>query len=122
VRGNERRVGAGKAATAFIAALCLFSAAPAFAQTARRFGTYGLDLTGRNTALKPGDDFNAFANGRYLDQLKIPNDRTGYGVNYLLTELSETQVHAILEESAKAQAAGTAASSRCSPTWTRSRP
>ncbi len=71
-----------------------------------RFGTFGLDLAGRNVKVKPGDDFNAFANGGYLDALAIPADRTGYGVNYRLSELSERQVHAILEEAAAGKATG----------------
>jgi putative endopeptidase len=66
----------------------------------RRFGTFGLDLDGRDTRVRPGDDFNAYANGRFLGALQIPPDRTGYGVNYMLSELSERQVHAILEETA----------------------
>jgi putative endopeptidase len=96
------------AALALSLALATSTAVSAYAQTAPRFGTYGLDLAGRNPAIKPGDDFNGYANGSFLSKLQIPADRTGYGVNYLLTELSETQVHAILEESAKAEAAGTA--------------
>ena len=71
-----------------------------------RFGAFGLDLAGRNTKVKPGDDFNAYASGGYLDALEIPSDRTGYGVNYRLSELSERQVHAILEEAAAGNATG----------------
>jgi putative endopeptidase len=75
----------------------------------RRYGTFGLDLEGRNTRVKPGDDFNAYANGGFLDALAIPPDRTGYGVNYMLSELSERQVHAILEEAAAGRPLGTGA-------------
>ena len=62
------------------------------------FGAWGLDLAGRDLSVKPGDDFNRYANGLYLDHLKIPPDRAGWGVNFILSELSENQVHAILEE------------------------
>ena len=61
------------------------------------FGTFGLDLAGRDPSVRPGDDFNAYANGRYLQALTIPSDRAGYGVNYILSEVAENQVHAILE-------------------------
>jgi putative endopeptidase len=70
----------------------------------QRYGDYGLDLAGRDTSVKPGDDFNRYANGRYLDALKIPSDRAGYGVNYVLSELSENQVHAILADMARTSA------------------
>lgn len=88
-----------------LAAGILFAATPLQAQeapllTAQRFGAWGVDLDGRDTRVKPGDDFNRYANGKYLDALTIPADRTGYGVNYVLTELSENQVHAILKEEA----------------------
>jgi pimeloyl-ACP methyl ester carboxylesterase len=38
--------------------------------------TWGYDASGANKAVKPGDDFNAFANGTYLDNLAIPADRS----------------------------------------------
>ncbi|HTI66995.1 MAG TPA: M13 family metallopeptidase [Caulobacteraceae bacterium] len=79
---------------------------PAPMLTPPKFGTWGIDLAGRDTSVKPGDDFNRYANGKYLDALKIPADRTGYGVNYVLSELSENQVHAILEEEARKLPAG----------------
>ncbi|MEO6340333.1 MAG: M13 family metallopeptidase N-terminal domain-containing protein, partial [Caulobacteraceae bacterium] len=99
------------AALACALALC----GPALAQTAPEagltppvFGAWGLDLAGRDLAVKAGDDFNRYANGRYLDQIQIPPDRTGWGVNYQLSALSEAQVRAILEEKAKAGGDGEA--------------
>jgi putative endopeptidase len=79
------------------------AAPPAPSLVPQRYGAYGLDLAGRDTTAKPGDDFNRYANGRYLDDLKIPSDRAGYGVNYVLVELSENQVHAILGDLAKTE-------------------
>jgi len=94
------------------AAAALAAATPLQAQTppppaaadplkAPTFGAWGVDLSGRNTAVKPGDDFNAYGNGAFLDALKIPPDRTGWGATYMISELSENQVHAILEDLAK---------------------
>jgi putative endopeptidase len=65
------------------------------------YGTWGVDLSGRDVAIKPGDDFNRFASGKYLDNLKIPADRAGWGVTYQVVELSENQVHAILNDTAR---------------------
>ena len=78
------------------------TAAPVANLVPQRFGSWGLDLAGRDAAVKPGDDFNRYANGKFLDALKIPPDRAGFGVNYALVELSENQVHAILDDLSKA--------------------
>jgi putative endopeptidase len=84
------------------AAAVLFATAASGAEPpALKYGAWGLDLAGRDTSVKPGDDFNRYANGEFLDKLKIPPDRSGFGVNYFLVELSEKQVHAILENLAK---------------------
>jgi putative endopeptidase len=61
------------------------------------FGTWGYDASGANKAVKPGDDFNAFANGTYLDNLAIPADRSRYGVDEILTEEVELRIKGILE-------------------------
>ena len=81
---------------------------PAPGLTPPTFGAWGVDLSGRNTSVAPGDDFNRYANGGYLDELKIPADRTGWGATYMIAELSENQVHVILE--ALARTAGQAPS------------
>jgi putative endopeptidase len=61
------------------------------------FGAWGFDASGGNKAVKPGDDFNAFANGTYLDNLAIPADRSRYGVDEILTEEVELRIKGILE-------------------------
>ena len=67
---------------------------------APRFGTWGFDLTGRDESVKPADDFFAYANGTYLKNTKIPDDRARYGNFDALAILSETRVRKILEEAA----------------------
>ena len=62
------------------------------------FGAWGFDLAGRNLAVKPGDDFFAYANGAYLDRTTIPADRVRFGNFDELAILSETRVHGILED------------------------
>ena len=54
-----------------------------------------------NPAVRPGDDFNAFVNGGWIDTAEIPADKPGYGVGYMLHERSQEHVKAIIEESAK---------------------
>jgi putative endopeptidase len=58
----------------------------------------GFDLAGRDKSVKPGDNFFRYANGTYLDHLIIPPDRTSYGSFVNLGELSESRVHAILDQ------------------------
>ncbi|MGA7928373.1 MAG: M13 family metallopeptidase [Candidatus Sulfotelmatobacter sp.] len=63
-------------------------------------GAGGLDLNGRDTAVRPGDNFFRYADGRYLDQLVIPPDRSGYSTGSVLTDTSEAKVRALLEAAA----------------------
>ncbi|MEO7100658.1 MAG: M13-type metalloendopeptidase [Luteolibacter sp.] len=70
------------------------------AVAAPRFGTWGFDLSGRDEAVKPGDDFFAYANGEYLKRTAIPEDRARFGNFDALAILSETRVHGILTEAA----------------------
>jgi putative endopeptidase len=74
--------------------------APTEASLQPDYGTWGFDASGENKAVKPGDDFGAFANGTYIDHLKIPPDQTRYGSFNILRDLSEARVHTILEAAA----------------------
>ena len=42
--------------------------------------------------MKPGDDFFQYANGKALEKLVIPSDRTSYGSFALLRELSDNRM------------------------------
>ena len=37
-----------------------------------RFGTWGVDLSTRDLAVKPGDDFQRYASGKWMDANEIP--------------------------------------------------
>ncbi len=65
-----------------------------------KFGTWGFDLSGMDRAVKPGDDFFKFANGKWDERTEIPSDRVRYGNFHKLRELSENRMHAILEDAA----------------------
>ncbi len=64
---------------------------------APRYGTWGFDLNGRDTSVRPGDSFMRHANGAALDRMQIPSDRTSYGSFALLRELSDNRVKAMIE-------------------------
>jgi putative endopeptidase len=63
---------------------------------APRYGTWGFDLAGRDTAVAPGDDFFRYANGAYMDALVIPSDRTRFGSFDLLRQLSDNRLEAMM--------------------------
>ena len=64
---------------------------------APRYGTWGFDLNGRDTSVRPGDSFMRYANGAALDRLQIPSDRTSYGSFNLLRELSDNRVKVMID-------------------------
>ncbi|MCJ9427832.1 M13 family metallopeptidase [Kordiimonas marina] len=71
-------------------------------------GTWGVDLTSRDQAVKPGDDFFKYTSGKWYDSYTIPADRTSYGAFQALRDRSEERVKTIIEEvSAKHAAEGT---------------
>ena len=61
-------------------------------------GSFGVDLTAQDTKVKPGDDFNRFVNGKWLDTYQLKDYETSYGSFNMLRDRSEAQVHAIIEE------------------------
>ena len=61
-------------------------------------GSFGVDLTARDEAVKPGDDFFMYASGTWYDNYEMPADKTRYGAFSGLAERSEGDVKAIIEE------------------------
>jgi len=53
-----------------------------------------------NTDVRPGDDFNAFVNGTWMDTAEIPADRASDSVGLMVHEQSVANVKVIIEESA----------------------
>lgn len=67
--------------------------------TARDYwGTWGVDTSLMKPEVKPGDDFYAYVNGKWLDSFEIPADRGRYGAFTLLAEKSEQRVRKIIDE------------------------
>ena len=91
------------------AAVALLQACPAAAaedlSKAPRLGTWGFDLSGRDPAVTPGQDFYNYANGTYLKALEIPADRSRFGAFDSLNELSQKRMHAVLDKAAADKAA-----------------
>jgi putative endopeptidase len=62
-----------------------------------QIGAWGLDLTSRDTSVKPGDDFYRYADGGWLDRNQIPPDRTSWTASSELSERAERDIRAIVE-------------------------
>jgi endothelin-converting enzyme/putative endopeptidase len=69
-----------------------------------RLGAWGIDLTARDESVAPGDDFNRYANARWLDTFEIPADLSSYISFTKLRLEAEEDVRAIVEELSGAQA------------------
>jgi putative endopeptidase len=67
---------------------------------APKWGPWGFDFSGEDTAVKPGNNFFDYADGTAVKNMVIPPDRTNFGAFIELADLSETRVHGILEEAA----------------------
>jgi endothelin-converting enzyme/putative endopeptidase len=82
----------------------LACAVPVLTQSAPakpKYGRFGIDLTSQNPAVKPGDDFWAFANGAWDARTQIAADRASAGNAVNLTEEAEINVRGILDEMAR---------------------
>jgi putative endopeptidase len=69
---------------------CLAVAAPVF-------GDWGFDAAGMDASVAPGDDFFKYANGGWDTRTAIPDDRSSYGVDAVLSEAAEAHLRGILE-------------------------
>ena len=65
-------------------------------------GSFGVDLSGRDTSVAPGEDFQRYANGTWLANTEIPADRTRWGSFDILRDKSDRDVRTIIEEAALA--------------------
>jgi predicted metalloendopeptidase len=63
--------------------------------------SHGIDLAGIDRAVKPGDDFFAYANGTWIRTTGIPSDRASYGPAAVLIERTREQVRALVQNAAR---------------------
>ncbi|SFR88143.1 putative endopeptidase [Dyella sp. OK004] len=68
----------------------------------------GIDLAGVDHAVKPGDDFNGYANGAWAKTAEIPADRSSTGIFLKVFELAEKRNAELIRDAGKSHpAAGT---------------
>ena len=89
--------------TAMAAAPAVMGADPA-ANTAATDNS-GIDLTGMDRSIRPGDDFFGFANGSWVQHTQIPADRSSTGPTQDLEELTEQRTADLIRNMAKTRPA-----------------
>jgi putative endopeptidase len=65
----------------------------------------GIDVGGMNTSVPPGDDFNLYANGGWLQFTAIPSDKARYGVFDILADQTRDRTRTLIQEASGARAA-----------------
>ena len=63
----------------------------------------GLALDELSAEIRPQDDLFRHVNGAWLERTEIPEDKARWGSFHLIAEQAEKDVHAIVEESQKAE-------------------
>jgi putative endopeptidase len=94
---------------ASVAALAVAAAslpAPLLAQeklapAPRKFGNWGVDLSARDTSVKPGDSFFDYANGGWYKTAVIPADLPVAGIALDTHLLTQAQLRSVVEDSAR---------------------
>jgi putative endopeptidase len=64
----------------------------------------GLDLAGIDRAVKPGDDFFAYANGAWIKATPIPPDRSAWGSGEIVIELTRKRTAELIQSAGNAAA------------------
>jgi putative endopeptidase len=64
----------------------------------RHFGKWGVDLTGMDKTVKPGDDFDAFVNGAWKARTQIPADQSSKGVGSDLRDEIQAEIRSLIEQ------------------------
>ena len=65
----------------------------------------GVDFTGMEHSIKPGDDFFSYVNGTWVKNTQIPADRSSTGPTQDLEELTEKRTATLIRNMAKAHSA-----------------
>ena len=94
-RNSARIAAAFLACSALSMPLAAQPAATAAPQVVH-FGTWGVDTSTRDLTVKPGDDFQRYAAGKWMDANEIPADKSQNGVGSELADRNQEQLRAIV--------------------------
>ena len=86
------------AVSAFAMSSAAFAAEPVPSSPGKpMYGAWGVDLTGGDAKVKPGDDFDKYANGAWEARTEIPADQSSAGVGYDVYNRSQDQLRTLIE-------------------------
>lgn len=97
---TRRAVGASS--IALLAGCATASGGQIAARAPAAIGAFGIDLSGGDPSVHPGDDFFRHANGAWLANTEIPADRTRWGTFDILRDKADRDQRVIIEEVALA--------------------
>lgn len=83
------------------AGMAVSNAAAADGPTTPKMGAFGIDLSARDTSVKPGDDFNRYTSGHWLDTYQLKDYETSFGSFNALRDESEAQTRQIFDAISK---------------------
>ena len=83
------------------AGMAVSNASAADGATPPKMGTFGVDLSSRDTSVKPGDDFNRYTSGHWLDTYQLKDYETSFGSFNALRDESEAQTRQIFDAISK---------------------
>jgi putative endopeptidase len=66
-----------------------------------RYGTWGVDIATRDTSVKPGDDFQRYASGKWMDENEIPADKSQNGVGSEVNDRNQERLRSIVTSAPK---------------------
>ncbi len=96
-RNRRTRFALLLAATASLAAGApLLAADTSSADSAVHFGKWGVDLGSRDLSIAPGDDFERYASGSWMDANDIPADKSQNGVGSELSDRNQVRLQSIV--------------------------
>ena len=96
-------VRASKASAAAVAGLVILAFCPlssAGAADKPQYGAWGYDLSAMDLRVKPGDDFNRYANGAWLDRTTIPADKSISSLRYEMSDRAQARLHDLMQAAA----------------------
>ena len=82
----------------------LVAAPPKAGPVTAAAGTSGLDLSGMDRSVAPGDDFYAYANGSWAKRTVIPADRGSFGVGDEVSDLTDRRTATLIKAAAASKA------------------
>jgi putative endopeptidase len=83
------------------AAMAAEDTAAAATDGVAHFGTWGVDLSTRDLSVRPGDDFQRYAAGKWLDANPIPADKSSNSIGSEVNDRNQERLRSIITSAPK---------------------